>query len=162
MVGPPSHLGGTSNNPRSRGPLNSPVVSSPPPAPRDPAEWQLLVVEDDVWIAKLIDRIVTRAGSTVRIVGTVSADLSELGEERWTALLTDLSLPDGSGIEVIEHACAVAPRLPILATSAYGAVAESQALGIGASAFLAKPFTPVGLWSAIEQVVRPTLGDAET
>ena len=162
MVGPPSHLGGTSSNGRPRGPLNTSVVPFPPPAPRDPAGWQLLVVEDDVWIARLIDRIVMRSGSTVHIVGTVAAALSELGEERWTALVTDLSLPDGSGIEVIEHAREVAPKLPILATSAYGAVAESQALEIGASAFLAKPFTPVGLWNAIEQVVRSTSGNAET
>src|SRR5205823_9428557 len=55
-------------------------------------------------------------------------------------ILTDLRLPDGSGLEVLKKTRAVDPDIPVVVMTAYGSIDEAvQAMKDGAQDFLQKP-----------------------
>jgi len=101
--------------------------------------WRVLVVEDDPQMREFFVASVSRcaelqlAGS----VGTVAEALAWLDNDAniVDVLLTDLGLPDGSGLEVIRHATRLHPRCEPLVISLFGdednvlASIEAGALG---------------------------------
>jgi DNA-binding NarL/FixJ family response regulator len=101
--------------------------------------WRVLVVEDDPQMREFFAASVSRctelqlAGS----VGTVAEAKAWLDDDANTVevLLTDLGLPDGSGLEVIRHATRLHPRCEPLVISMFGdednvlASIEAGALG---------------------------------
>lgn len=101
--------------------------------------WRVLVVEDDAQMRDFFAASVSRCAG-LQLVGAVGS----VGEARaWLdndtnmvdVLLTDLGLPDGSGLEVIRHATRLHPRCEPLVISLFGdednvlASIEAGALG---------------------------------
>ncbi len=75
---------------------------------------ELLVVEDEMGNAKTLARLLGRFRTT-RIAGSVVEACALLeGETRWTALIVDIGLPDGSGLDVAGFARSRWPLLPVL------------------------------------------------
>lgn len=79
-----------------------------------PPTGELLVVEDELGNAKTLARLLERFRTT-RIAGSL-AEACELlaGETRWTGLVVDIGLPDGSGLDVAGFARSRLPLLPVL------------------------------------------------
>ena len=101
---------------------------------------EVLLVEDDVatrrWLGTLLD-----ACDGVRVAhacGSVAGALDWLDRHRADVVLTDLGLPDGSGLEVI-RAAVRRPRCEVLVLSIFGDEAHViAALEAGASGYLLK------------------------
>jgi len=101
--------------------------------------WRVLVVEDDAPMREFFSASVARCAdlSLAASVGSVGEALSWLDndENMVDVLLTDLGLPDGSGLEVIRHATRLHPRCEPLVISLFGdednvlASIEAGALG---------------------------------
>lgn len=101
--------------------------------------WRVLVVEDDPQMRDFFVASVSRCAELclAASVGSVSDALSWLDNDNNTVdvLLTDLGLPDGSGLEVIRHATRLHPRCEPLVISLFGdednvlASIEAGALG---------------------------------
>ena len=109
--------------------------------------WRVLVVEDDplmrVYFSSSVQRCpeLTLAGS----FGTVSESLAWLEDDANTldVLLTDLGLPDGSGLEVIRHAIRLHPRCEPLVISMFGDEDNVLAsIEAGALGYIHKDSTP--------------------
>lgn len=62
---------------------------------------KVLLVEDEQSIRALLARVMMEMGLTVVAVGKVADALSTLQEEPFKLLVTDLQLPDGSGVNVV-------------------------------------------------------------
>lgn len=75
-----------------------------------------LVVEDNPAFGRSLRRLLRKWGS-VTVVTTVRAAKTIIVDHRWTALVVDLGLPDGSGFEVLEAFRAVHPATPVLVFS---------------------------------------------
>jgi DNA-binding NarL/FixJ family response regulator len=75
-----------------------------------------LVVEDDSAVAMSYRRILSAYGD-VRIVDTVATARQAIANGEATGLITDISLPDGSGLDVAREARGSAKNLPILIIS---------------------------------------------
>jgi len=121
---------------------------------------RLLVVEDAPPLRALLERILRDAGYRVRVAADPEAALAELGaSERPPALLlTDVVLPGMSGVELAAVARERFPELPVLYMSGYPRAGQRvpQIELDDQTRFLAKPFTPDQLYTAVELA----LGDA--
>ena len=79
---------------------------------------RILIVEDEQRLGEGISRIVGRY-RPVKWVRSVSEGQVEFGPgARWTALIADIGLPDGSGLEVVKVARDRYPLLPVLVLTA--------------------------------------------
>ena len=105
-----------------------------------PSPQQLLIVEDDPptlqWLSASVGRM---PGLSASGCGSVGEARDWLDRHRPDFVLTDLGLPDGSGIEVIRHALQRHPHCEVLVISIFGDEAHVvAALEAGASGYLLK------------------------
>lgn len=99
--------------------------------------WRVLVVEDDAMMREFFASSVSRAAQLemVAAVGSVAEAKTWLDDHPVDVLLTDLGLPDGSGLEVIRHATRLYTACEPLVISMFGdednvlASIEAGALG---------------------------------
>jgi DNA-binding response OmpR family regulator len=101
----------------------------------------ILVIEDEPALRRLVLRILREAGHTVHEAGDGSEGIAVFHRVRPALVITDIVMPDMEGIEVIRQLRKEAPTVPILAVSGSGqAVYLGAATGLGATESLAKPF----------------------
>lgn len=108
--------------------------------PMSSPQAQALVVDDEPDILDLLRLTLAR----MNIAATTAASLAEaraaLQAHRYDLCLTDMRLPDGSGIELIAHISAEYPELPVAMITAHGNVESAvSAMKAGAFDFVAKP-----------------------
>lgn len=108
----------------------------------DPAA-RVLVVDDEPDIRELLEITLGRMGlETVTAANVAEARAVLDGEALLRLCLTDMRLPDGSGIELIEHIQGHHPRLPVAMITAHGNMDSAiRALKAGAFDFISKPVT---------------------
>jgi len=128
---------------------------------RDEQTMRVLLVEDDELIGKGIVVGMRNHGITVHHVGTAAEAEAVQKEEVFHALILDLGLPDGDGMELLVIARAFEPNLPILILSARDAV-EHRLSGLhgGADDYMVKPFDLRELAARLHALVRRTQGRA--
>lgn len=102
---------------------------------------RLLVVEDDIELARLITDGLRQAGFGVDAVGTMSDADQALAVNRYDCVIADRGLPDGDGVELIAALRAKDIEVPVLMLTAMGAI-EDRVEGFenGADDYLVKPF----------------------
>ncbi|MCJ2181415.1 sigma-54 dependent transcriptional regulator [Novosphingobium sp. 1949] len=102
---------------------------------------EVLLVEDDPSIAIVIDAALGAEGARVTHVHTLAERDRMLRERRFNALVTDVMLPDGDGIETIGAVRAVCPDMPIVILSAQNTLDTAvRATDTGAFEYFPKPF----------------------
>ena len=100
----------------------------------------ILVIDDEPDIRELLYITVTRMGHDCITACNVSEAYSALKQHTFHLCLTDMNLPDGSGIEIIEHIHKTLPELPVAMITAYGSMeAAVNAMRAGAFDYLTKP-----------------------
>lgn len=114
-------------------------------------EARLLIVDDEPSLLELLKRYLERLGYQVETVATPEAALEEFQADprRFTAVLTDLSLPGMSGEELAHELRARNPSLPVVISSGYPF--EPQSKGIY---FIQKPYVPRALAELLEKVLK--------
>ena len=104
------------------------------------AQPDILIVDDEVQIRRLLRLTLEAAGYRVREAATGSLGLNEAAVARPDAVILDLSLPDQSGLDVLRRLREWS-QLPVLILSVKGAEADKiAALDAGADDYLTKPF----------------------
>ena len=77
--------------------------------------------------------------------------------ENFDLLLTDISMPDMSGLDVIRHVRSHNKEIPIIVITGHGTLDTAiNALRLGAQGFLLKPFTPEELRAAVAEALEKT------
>ena len=64
---------------------------------------RILVVEDDADTARMMSRLLNSSGYPTMTAGTVAEARQLCDGHRFDLLIADLSLPDGSGVELLRH-----------------------------------------------------------
>jgi CheY-like chemotaxis protein len=106
----------------------------------------ILVVDDEPTILSSCRRALERAGHQVQAVDTPGAALDLCREQSFDVIVTDILMPEMSGLELIDRLRATAPTIRIVVMTGYGSrEVASDALRQGASGLLLKPFTPAEL-----------------
>ena len=100
----------------------------------------VLVVDDEPDIRELLEITLSRMGLQTRSTCDVSQSLAALHEQQFDLCLTDMRLPDGSGLDIIRHVQQHHSQMPIAMITAYGCVeTATQALKAGAFDYITKP-----------------------
>jgi len=109
-------------------------------APAGPAPaLRLLIVEDHEATRVVLSRLLSRIGYQVTTVGSVKGALASFAAERFDAVISDLGLPDGSGLELMREIQRRRP-VPGIALSGYGMEEDlRQTKEAGFFAHLVKP-----------------------
>jgi DNA-binding response OmpR family regulator len=116
---------------------------------------QVLVVEDDPGIARLLEIELDQAGYDVSSVDTGAAALESMSRERPDMVVLDLRLPDVDGRTVCRRARGAGHTMPILMLTALDRVGD-RVLGLdaGADDYLAKPFAVEELLARLRALAR--------
>lgn len=112
-------------------------------------QHRILIVEDESDMCLLLD--VLLKSDSVRVTHAKSlfdAQLS-LKHECPDLVLLDNRLPDGFGVDLIEHIKTHYPTIKIMMITGIDPAARDFALELGADTFLSKPFTKQQLRSSI-------------
>ena len=105
-----------------------------PDAPR------VLIVDDEPDLCELLAITLHGMGLPSDSTGSVAAGKQALLDGTYRLCLCDLRLPDGSGLELIEHIQRTQPQLPVAMITAHGDVgAAVAAMKAGAFDFVNKP-----------------------
>ncbi|HUO69851.1 MAG TPA: response regulator transcription factor [Solirubrobacteraceae bacterium] len=115
---------------------------------------RVLVVDDEPQIVRGLKIILRSAGYAVEAAGTKDEALASLAARPPDALVLDLVLPDGEGVEVCEEVRRWS-KLPIVVLSAVGDEREKvRALDAGADDYVTKPFGTDELLARLRAVLR--------
>ena len=100
----------------------------------------VLLVEDKADLREMLQQALARMKYEAVPAATASSARTALRERRFAAVLTDLRLPDGSGLDVLRCATERDRALPVVVMTAYGTIAEAvAAMRDGAYDFIQKP-----------------------
>lgn len=111
----------------------------------------VLVVDDEPDICELLDLSLSRMGVSCTTAANLSQGKQALQQEHFALCLTDLRLPDGDGIALVDHVQQHYPALPVAVLTAYGSMESAiRALKHGAFDFLAKPVAMQQLRSLVD------------
>ncbi len=123
----------------------------------------VLLVEDEVSVRTLVRSILEMDGYTVLEAGDPNEALDTYGVYPWGSsspidlLLTDIVMPQMSGIELAAHLLRLHPNMKALYMSGYSdeLLQKHGIHSLSPSAFIPKPFTSAELLSKIEEALRP-------
>jgi two-component system, NtrC family, response regulator PilR len=100
----------------------------------------VLIVDDEPDIRELLEITLGRMKLSTRSAGTAAEARTLLEQQPFDLCLTDMRLPDGNGIELVEHIQKHHPQIPVAMITAYGSMdAAIAALKAGAFDFVSKP-----------------------
>jgi two-component system, OmpR family, phosphate regulon response regulator OmpR len=118
---------------------------------------RLLLLEDDRRLADMIDEYLGQAGFSVHMETLGQRALACLKQGGFDALVLDLTLPDGDGLDLCRNIRAQPELngLPILMLTARGDAADRiVGLELGADDYLPKPFEPRELLARLRAILR--------
>jgi two-component system response regulator PilR (NtrC family) len=114
-----------------------------------------LVVDDEPDIRELLAITLGRMGIEVATAGDIGSAVKNLGGEKYDLVLTDMRLPDGDGLDLVEWIQSHRPGVPVAVITAHGNVeAAVRALKLGAFDFISKPLDLAALRKLITATLR--------
>ncbi|MFI8747776.1 response regulator transcription factor [Pseudomonas sp. NPDC077186] len=116
---------------------------------------RLLLIDDDQELCELLASWLTQEGFQVTACHEAGSARQALVEQAPDAVVLDVMLPDGSGLELLKQLRGEHPELPVLMLSARGEPLDRiLGLELGADDYLAKPCDPRELTARLRAVLR--------
>lgn len=118
---------------------------------------RILVVEDNAAIRKSLVMFLERQGFDVTEAAEYTRALELVEMELFDALIADLDLPGGTGIDLLARARKIRPRMLSILMTGYGCTAiRKRAEELELAAYLEKPFDPGELLEALRSEAAPS------
>ncbi|MEM1211538.1 MAG: sigma-54 dependent transcriptional regulator [Planctomycetota bacterium] len=115
---------------------------------------KLLVVDDKQAMRDAVATTLQRAGYTIVAAADGQAALKLIQKHHPAAVVTDLRMPEMTGLELLAQLHTANPTLPVVLMTAYGTVEDAvEAMKHGAFDFIQKPFEPDQLVSVVRRAV---------
>ncbi|NGX82764.1 sigma-54 dependent transcriptional regulator [Aequorivita sp. KMM 9714] len=110
------------------------------------------IVEDDLAFGKMLGSFLERKGFQISISSTGESARKAITEGDFNLLITDLKLPDDSGLDLLEFAQKTSPNTKVILMTGYAEVDTAvKAIKKGAIDYISKPFRPEELLMIIEE-----------
>ncbi len=115
----------------------------------------MLIVDDEADLRELVEITLSRMGLRSAAAATLAEARALLAERHFDLCITDMRLPDGNGIGLVEHIQQHNPELPVAVLTAYGnAQAAVESLKAGAFDFVSKPIDLQMLRKLVDAALR--------
>lgn len=121
-----------------------------------------LIIDDEPDIRELLGITLERMNLEVTTAESLATGISELRNGSFALCLTDMQLPDGNGLDIVEWIQRNKPHIPVAVITAHGNVeAAVRALKLGAFDFISKPVDIGELRKLIGATLKLSEGGAE-
>jgi two-component system, NtrC family, response regulator PilR len=128
-------------------------------------ERRVLVVDDEADIRDLLEMTLIRMGLEVESAADLKQAFEHLDSKHYSLCLTDMQLPDGLGLDLLNHIAKTKPGLPCAVITAHGSAENAvAALKAGAFDYLAKPVSLSQLRDLVKvalKLTHPAPGEAK-
>ena len=123
------------------------------PSLQDP----VLVIDDEADIRDLMEMTLMKMGLTVETAVGVEDAKAKIDDNDYSLILTDMRMPDGSGLEVVQYINELMLDTPVAVITAFGNADQAvEALKAGAFDYLQKPITLSQLRSLVKSAIKVT------
>jgi DNA-binding NtrC family response regulator len=120
-----------------------------------------IVIDDEQIVLDSVKKILSEEGFDVVTATGGGAGVSHAISEAFDIVLTDIRMPDIDGFKVIRDIRKFKPAVPIVIITGYASVNSAvQAMKLGASQYLEKPFTPEQLIQTVRAAIDLSSPDA--
>lgn len=120
--------------------------------------YRCLVVDDETDIRELVVLTLERMGIQAESASNITDAKHMLHSFSYDLCLTDMRLPDGLGLELVQHINAQFPGLPVAVITAYGSAENAvSALKAGAFDYITKPISLKQLRPLVESALKLSL-----
>jgi two-component system, NtrC family, response regulator HydG len=114
----------------------------------------ILVVDDDISVTDSMRLFLTDAGFQVHTAHNLAQAGAVIGNVQFDLVITDLCLPDGTGIDVLTNVKSEAPETEVILMTGHGSLDITiEAIKRGAYYYLEKPCTPDNLHTLINRAL---------
>ena len=118
-------------------------------------EKSILVVDDDRIILDSLCEFLSLEGFRTNGTETLKSALAKLQEENYSLVLTDVNLPDGDGLELLDIIRREYPQTVVIVITGYGTIESAvRAIKLGAYDYLTKPIVDDELRLAVERAIK--------
>jgi two-component system nitrogen regulation response regulator NtrX len=116
----------------------------------------VLVIDDDDALRQICLDLLAARGYRTLGAASVGEGLRVFGEKRPAAVLLDLKLPDGTGLDVLRELQRRSPVTPVVVVSGYGSVTDAvEAMRLGAAEYIEKPVARERLYDVLDRALAP-------
>jgi two-component system response regulator PilR (NtrC family) len=127
------------------------------------AKPTVLIVDDEPDLCELLSITLGRMQIESRSVHDIASARTALRDGQFDLCLTDMQLPDGNGLSLVEWMQASAPGTPVAVITAHGNVESAvRALKLGAFDFVSKPLDLADLRKLVAQAIKLSGRDVTT
>lgn len=115
----------------------------------------ILLVEDDVNFSEMLRRFLERHKHLVTLSYTLTDAKSKVKGKTFDLVFTDLRLPDGDGIELLNHIKSKDASVPVVLMTSYAEVSTAvKAMKDGAFDYISKPFNPEEVLQVVKNALK--------
>jgi len=116
----------------------------------------VLVIDDDDALRQVCLDMLQARGYRTLGAASVGEGLRVFGEKRPAAVLLDLKLPDGTGLDVLRELQRRSPVTPVVVVSGFGSVSDAvEAMRLGAAEYIEKPVARERLYDVLDRALAP-------
>lgn len=121
----------------------------------------VLIVDDEADIRELLDLTLARMGLVADCAATLAEARQHLTQKRYRLCLTDMRLPDGTGLDLVRHIGETIADLPVAVITAHGSTENAvSALKAGAFDYIAKPVSLEHLRALVKSALELSVKDS--
>jgi two-component system, NtrC family, response regulator AtoC len=113
---------------------------------------KILVVDDEMLIRTFLEETLSRKKYEVQTASSVKPALQILKKTTFDLVITDMKMPDGTGIDVLKAVKKFSPETLVIIITAFGSIENAvEAMHLGSYNYLIKPFSPDTIEAVIEK-----------
>lgn len=126
------------------------------------ATIRILIVDDDPYFLRVLSRILSAENFQVKTAEGASQATQVLRENAFDLVISDLRLPDGDGLSILQEIRKAGREIPVVILTAYGEVDNYlEAMNAGATEYLNKPVKSDELIEVVRNCLRSRAASAE-
>jgi len=122
----------------------------------------ILVVDDEAQVRTMLSSMLNRTGHSIDIASDGIEALNKFGENDYGLVISDVLMPEMSGIELLSEVKKMTPNVPVIMVTGQGTIHNAvEAMQMGAFDYILKPFSSKTIEMAVKRAILSSNGNAK-